>query len=447
MKTIFVNGVMPDRCGVFLQFMAQRFKVASPVLANPAGRSDLHFINSLKAVGASSGEELSARDEQVSRETTILTAQVKRDLAFALPGVDFDDPDQLEVIRQKVRPRVERVLDGVSHFRRFHALSPVSMVVSGSDYGSHSRGVVLAAKEMGIPTLNVEHGFFFTRFDWDLIDGPGVLPTLFTSDFANLDNELEVEIFSREAAHFPHVETKFLSLGTPLGGSSARNLDPRESAAALGLEEGKKHVLILGTWIETRALNSVVRGQVDLIDTYEDLFRSLARSTALGEIDLVIKVHPADGHPEVFEGVKAGLQKMAAGFGLPRPLILADRLPEALSACDVAITLGFSSVLFDIFQLEKQAVVMIPDFLVPSSRENWQTDLGVALRSKVLTVVENGSEAWAQVVSGFLPENKATFQLAVDGLKKKYNLDDRTVVEKSAAIIRWMEEYLASPES
>jgi hypothetical protein len=446
MKTVFVNGVMLDRCGVFLQLLAQKFQVAGPFLGNPPGRPDLHFLNSREALGPASEEQRVAWDAQVTREVSTLVEQVQRDLAIALPGEDFEDPGHMVEIRQQVLPRVERVLDLDHHFRRFQASCPVSMVVSGSDYGSHSRAVVLAAKELGIPTLNIEHGFFFTRFDWNLIDGPGVLPTLFASDFANLDNDLEVEVFSREAAHFPQVKTQFLGLGTPLGDTSARDLDSRTSAAALGLAEDKKHVLMLGTWIEARAMNSVVQGQIDLIDTYEDLFRSLAPSDVRQNIDLVIKVHPADGHPEVFQGVKAGLEKMALSFGLPMPLILSDRLPEALSACDVAITLGFSSVLYDIFQLGKPAVVMIPDFLVPSRRENWQTELCVPLRAKVMTVVESGADAWVQVGAAFRPENQQAFHRAAQELKQKYHLEYRSVVQKSAAIITWMEEFLSRSE-
>ncbi len=310
--------------------------------------------------------------------------------------------------------------------------------------GGMRRWVTLElAKEQGIATLNIEHGFFFTRFKSELIDSEGVLPTLFTSDFANLDNALEMEGFAREAANLPHVNTKFLALGTPVETVASSCLDRDEALKALGLTGAKKRVLLLGSWIEARAINSVVNGQIDIINTYEDLLRSLAESDFRHEMELLIKVHPADGHPEVFEGVKAAIEQMAAGFGLPVPLIYRDQLAEVLGASDVVISLGFSSVLFDVFQLGKQSVVLVPEFLVPSKRENWATELSIPLQEGVMVVAENGTDTWARVQSSYEPGKRAEFAAKVDRLSQLYSLGYRSVEDKSESIIEWIEEYLA----
>lgn len=442
MKTIYLNGVMLDRCSEFVGMLARRFQVAAPGLELLRENPDLQVINALTAVEKRSADDVQARSRNMERHSAELMEQVRLDLTSLGLASVADQALASQEVRKDLVTRTARVLDLEDGFRRFHAAHPVDMVISGSDYGSHSRSVVMAAKELGVPTLNIEHGFYFMRADWDLADGPGYLPTLFLSDFANLDNGLEKEVLSREADSFPHLETRFLDLGTPVDTVFDPGLDAKTSAAALGLQEGRIRVLMLGTWIEARAMNSMVMGQADIIDTYEDVIRSLAGSENGHKIDLIIKVHPVDAHPEVFPGVKAGLEKMATSCGLPIPLVLNDRLSEALAACDGVITQGFSSVLLDVFHRGKPAVVFLPPFLVPTGWANGEKKRCVPLRENMVTVAMNGKEAWDQVLAGMQPKNQEAFRQARAELIQKYNLEYQTVSQKSEKIVNWLEEYL-----
>lgn len=442
MKTLYLNGLMMNRCGTFLEQLARRFQVAAPGLAASLPDADLHVVDSRTVAGSPTPEQLQQHARRVASEAQTLAAVMSEDLAAA--GLSCGPEWRLppDVVRSRLVPRVSHVLGLELEFRNFVARHPVDLVISGSDYGSHSRIITLVARELGIPTLNLEHGFFFSRFDQDRVDARSVLPTVFVSDFVNLDNELEKEGFAREAAARPVPASTFLALGTPMRTVAATGPASDDAAAALGLEPSDRRVLVLGSWIESRSVNSVIQGQLDTMAAYEDLLASLAASEMGPQVQLLIKLHPVDASPEVFPRVRAALLDMAAEHGLPRPEVFADRLPELLSAADVVVSMGFSSVLFEAFQLGKPAVVRVLPFLAPSRRSGWQKDINVPLREGVMTAVESGSEVWDEVAACLQPRHRQELAAARERLCRTYGLDFPSVETKSARIIDWIEKLL-----
>ncbi len=123
------------------------------------------------------------------------------------------DEQYLQDTRQ---PKVPRLLLQEKRFRYFVQRHLVDMVISGSDYASHSRAITRAARALGIPTLDLEHGYFFTRIVPNLGRPRGKMPLIFASEFVNLDNELEVELLEGDTRNFPDQGTRFLGLGTPI---------------------------------------------------------------------------------------------------------------------------------------------------------------------------------------------------------------------------------------
>lgn len=67
-----------------------------------------------------------------------------------------------------------------------------------------------------------------------------------------------------------------------------------QARAKLGLDPERIQVLIGGSWIEARNVQMLLGAQIDIMDTYEDLFRSLAAGTFRHRLQLTIKLHPAD---------------------------------------------------------------------------------------------------------------------------------------------------------
>ena len=442
MKTIYINGLMRERCGDFLNRLAGRFRVVGEGLRPLTQAPHLHFVDPGAGREKPAEAEVQEQARSVIRQTEELAAHLAADLKQAglCPDAGWQVP--AEVIRNDLLPRVNVLMRRERLFRDYHARHGVDLVISGSDYGGHSRPVALAARELGVPTLNLEHGFFFSRFQSWLIEDKAFLPTLFVSEYANLDNALEVAGFAREAEDYPHLGTRFLDLGTPVESVADQDLDRAAALQSLDLPDGRPRVLILGSWIEARAMNSLVQGQLDTMAAYEDLFRSLARHPRAGEVDLLIKLHPAEGHPQVFPGVQAALADLARQAGLPPPRVYKDNLPELLSVCDVVVTMGFSSVLFDAFQLDRPAVVLVLPFLAPSRQAGWQERISIPLRAGVMAAVETGEEVWSRVFAGLDPQERERLQQARAKLRERYGLEYRPVQEKSAAILAWIENLL-----
>ncbi len=443
MKTIYLNGLMVERCQVFTEALARRFIVVAPGLRYDANNPDLHLVDARAETGQIGPAARRDFVQRVVEQSAVLAGSLASDLVAADVGFSTDWQVPEEFINSEILPKVERLQTAETVFQDFHARQPVDLVISGSDYGSNARPVALAARELGIPTLNIEHGFFFTRCDPDLNEHKSVLPTRFVSEYANFDNALEVESFSKEAQDDPRGGTTFMTLGTPVATAVPICPGRAEAVAALGLAAEKKIVLLFGSWIESRAINNLVQGQIDTIDAYEDLLRSLAATGLAGDVELLIKLHPVEAHPDVFPGVKAALETMASTMGLPAPRVYCDQLPELFGASDVVVTMGFSSLLFDAFQLGKPTIVRVMPYLTPGTTKDWRTEMNAPLREGVITAVESGDAVWSQVQSYLEPGGQEKLAAARERLCNKYELRAPSVEDKSAAIIQWIAELLA----
>lgn len=443
MKTIYLNGVMLDRCEVFVTQLARKFRVALPGWSAAGADPDLHLINPLAVLPPRTESEVHEHAQQVVDQTAVLADSLAADLTALDVGFEPDWRVPGDFIQENLVPRINELLTRESDFRRFHAQQPVDLVISGADYGSQARVVVLAARQLGVPTLNLEHGFFFSRFDSERVTEKSVLPTVFTSDYANLDNALEVAGFARDADRFGLTNSRFLSLGTPVETVCAACTSREEAVNSLGLDGQKKCVLLLGSWIEARAVDNLIAGQLETIAAYEDLLRSLAASGIGPEVELLIKLHPVEAHPAVLPGVKAALERIAVGLGLPVPHVHGARLAELLSAADVVVSLGFSSLMFDAFLLGKPSVVLALPFLAPSRRDDWRREMSAPLRAGVQTAVATGAEVWAEVQACFTPARQAELKAARAHLSRDFDLEFRSVATKSEAIIDWIANLLA----
>jgi hypothetical protein len=443
LSTIFLNGLMPDRHSLFIRRLAARHTVAGTHLDGltdlRAGRfldyaADRDLMRSPLAEGF---------EGRLAEQIRILAGNLAADLRSSPvgPGPDWRlDPAFIE---ESLRPRVTALLTQDLRFRVFAQQHPVDLVVSGSDYASHSRVIALAARDMGLPTLNLEHGFFFNQIASEHRLPRGRMPLIFASEYVNLDNDLEKEWFEQERARFPHQDLRFLSLGTPVDSVASQALSRSEATAALGLNPDKVQVMLAGSWLEARSAQALVAAQVDTVDLYENLFRSLAADDFRHRMQLTIKLHPADARPDVLPGVVAGLADLADDCGLVRPLILSDRLPEVLGAADVVLALGYSSVLYDAFLLGKPSVAVFPRVLAHSDKPDWMTRSTAPQRAGVSVATTDGAEAWRLAQAWLEPERQRRFAADHLAFSDRYGLRQRTPTQKCDAVIGWIEQQLA----
>lgn len=447
MSLLFLNGLMPERHGQFIRTLGRGHVLAGTRLEALAGDPDLRIIDYLDDRRLASSPLLVDLEANLTEQTGILADSLSADLAATSGDPRLAAPLAAREIAEVVQPRVARLLMDELRFLAFAQEHPVDMVISGSDFGSHSRVVARTARRLGIPTLDIEHGFFFSRLTGDYARVRGRMPPLFTSAFVNLDNELERQNLEHEQALFPRhhadEDVRFLALGTPIDTVATQEMPRLEAIYALGLDPERIQVLIGGSWIEARSVQMLLGAQIDTMDLWEDLFRSLACTEFRHRLQLTIKLHPADCRPDVLPGVTAALESLAHRYGLEPPLILSDALAEALSACDVLLTLSFTSILFDAFLMGKPAVVIFPRYLHLAEGDVWLRDSTLPLQARVCEATTDGADAWRRVEAWLEPGRREQFARDREAFAQRYGLRDRPVPEKCEAILAWIEAQLA----
>ena len=448
MSLLFLNGLMPERHECFIRTLGRAHTLAATRWGKLAGDPALRTIDYLDDRYLEEAPGRAALPARVQEQVHVLAASLAADLRAHPLAARVAHPLSTAEVEDLVRPRVERLLREELRFGRFAQAHPVGMVISGSDFSSHSRIIARAARAQGIPTLDIEHGFFFSRLADDWCRLRGRMPLMFTSEHVNLDNALEVELLGHEQATYPPADpaqhVTFLGLGTPID-TVARQCLPREQALlALGLDPSRLQVLLGGSWIEARSVQKLLGAQVDMMDLYEDLFRSLAASDLRDRLQLVVKLHPADARPDVLPGVTRALAALAARCGLPCPLILHDRLAEAMSACDILVATSFSSVLYDAFMMGKPSLVVFPRYLVPAGDDGWRGACTRPLQAGVCEAAADGADAWRRVGAWLDPARRERFARDHEAFSRRYGLSDRPVQEKCDALAAWIDGQLAA---
>ena len=448
MSLLFLNGLMPERHGQLIRTLGRGHVLAGTRLESLAGDPDLRIIDYLDERRLAASPLLADLEANLAAQTRVLAGSLSADLAAiargAQPAAPLDEPE----IAEAVRPRVARLLMDELRFLAFVQEHPVDMVLSGSDFGSHSRVVARTARRLGIPTLDIEHGFFFSRLAGAWCRVRGRMPLLFTSAFVNVDNELEKQLLEHEQAQFPRhhadEEVQFLALGTPIDTVASQGVPRLEAIHALGLDPERVQVLVGSSWIEARYVQMLLGAQVDTMDAWEDLFASLARTDFRHRLQLTIKLHPADCRPDVLPHVTSALESMARGHGLEPPLILSEALADALSACDVLLTMSFTSILYDAFLLGKPSVAIVPRYLRPGDGQDWRLNCTLPLQARVCEATTDGADAWRRVESWLEPGRQEQFARDREAFSRKYGLKDRPVQDKCEAILAWVEAQLSA---
>ncbi len=441
MKTVFINGLMLPRSKELVRALCREFIVVGigfKDLNESLGTNVVDPFDSIKETDFMHDKDFV---DEVVAQTKILNENLSRDVSVSplgpAPGWSLDKHKHEQVVMRKVA----NILYQMQVFKKFNALQPVHMLISGADYSSHSRPLVMVAKDLNIPSLDVEHGFFFSTMFAKFKPDQGNIPTLFASDFVNLDNNLEVSIISDHLAAFPTLSPQLLAMGTP-GDTVAGHAPSKKTARSLlGLDPDRKQVLLLGSWIEARMAGSLLSGQLDTIKLYSDLFEKLASSELRHQIDLMIKLHPADCAPNVFPHVSACLMDLAQQNGLPAPTIYTDRLAEVLAAADVVLTVSWTSLIWDAFLMEKPTVMLLPEYLKESFKPGWQQKGNIPLAEGIVLAAEDAREAWVFAENCLTQGYQQELVSNCRKLRKKYDLRDKTIQEKSIEITQWVADF------
>ncbi len=441
MKTVFINGLMAERSIVLMRALCREFTVVRIGYQDMNDDPEITIHEPSEFVGEFDFTGNEDFTKHIIFEADILSRNLARDACISPlgPPEGWSLPKQKHL--QMILPKVANLLAKVQIFRDFHAHQPVHMLISGADYSSHSRPVVLAARDLGVPTLDIEHGYFFNLMFSAFKPDQGYIPTIFSSDYVNLDNQLEISIMTDHLEPYPTISPQLLGLGTPAITVADEAPDQNTARKNLGLDDPRKQVLLLGSWIEARMAGSLLAGQFDTINLFKDLFAALARGGMAEKADLMIKLHPADCKPQVLPHVSACLMDLAQQVGLPPPTIYTDRLAEVLAAADAVLAISWTSVLWDAFLMDKPAVMLLPNYLTESFKPGWRQKGSIPLVEGVVRAAASADEAWQMVEDCLLPEHQVEFATRCRQVRTKYGLKDKSVEQKSRDIALWVVDY------
>ncbi len=441
MKTVFINGLMADRSMVLIRALCREFTVFGTgyQALNDDPEITIHEPSDIIGTFDFAGNE--EFTQRIVAQAEILSSNLARDASVSPLG----PPEGWSLGRQKhlqmILPRVAHLMHQVQVFRDFQAQQPIHMLISGADYSSHSRPLVLAARDLGVPTLDIEHGFFFNLMFAAFKPDQGYIPTLFSSEFVNLDNPLEVSIMTDHLDDYPTISPLLLGLGTPVDTVADKAPDQVSARKTLGLDAQRKQVLLLGSWIEARLAGSLLSGQFDTINLFTDLFAALARSGVGKEMDLMIKLHPADCKPQALPHVSACLKDLAGQAGLPAPTIYSDRLAEVLAASDVVLAISWTSVLWDAFLMGKPAVMFLPNYLTESFKAGWRQEGNIPLMEGVMRAAADADEVWQMVEDCLQNGYQEKLATRCRQVREKYDLIDKSIEQKSRDITEWILDF------
>lgn len=440
MTTLFCRGLFPDRNVGFFGELCQRHRVI--VARDEECWAELGF----PVVYA---EDLVPEAER-SLSSQVLEREVDRCVSFTetklremcrRPGVRGLTDAEIDQIRTKaVRAILVSRVVGTLCDRK-----AIDMVVTNADYSGWRRPAVVAARDRGIPTLTIEHGFFCARPEPQACRPGTASPFLYVSDYVNLDNPLDLDIVRqlREAAGTQST-SELLALGTPKDGTADTTLSREDACNRLGLRSDRPVVMIAGQWTFAVA-PSFLRSFAEEAGFYRDALAAVGRLPREMDCQVIVKVHPALGEERVLTGIaeyvagerdRCGVQKMVTTVGY---------LPESLAAADAVVCPGPSSVLWEavpggtagfILPLPSQIEnVLIPERLESANELCRRGLMRYALSSEDLT---------DRLAVALRPGARESAVEAARQLATDYDIVRRTPDEKAERVADWIDERLGA---
>ncbi len=437
-KIVFVVGMFPDKNSVFLDVLCREFRVVM-FRAQYFATRDNGTIEFAEDLLASDAQEFDWRafcwDLHQAVELT------ESAIAEILPGTA--NP----ALSEEEFSRLYTLSFQTSYLAHaFEALATkigVDFVIANADCSAIRRCIVVKAKQLGIPTLDIEHGFNHSLMpEPELLRQDFVPYPMFISDYVNLDNELEA---GRWQAYYKHTATtdipRFLTWGTPNTISSAA-LTKAEARDRLGIDPAMPVITVAGTWNEARDVSVVLDALLGEGEFYQSAFAAIARVQHTAEAQVLVKLHPAYAREPLLSDCRCHLEHLAESLGMQIALIAEGGLSEVLSASDVIVCPTDSSILWEAF------LVGVPGIILPASgffhRFFLADELGngnVLAKAGWLQYVFSRS-ALEEAIRHFLNPDAQELGASRQEICERYGLELRTAEQKSERLVRWMKGLL-----
>ncbi len=440
-RHIFAVGLFPSANKEFLRHLCQRFRVFT---------FEHHYFEPKQGPGPEIAENLLSKDEIKPDNRTLVWAtsellrHAETTLESWLPG-----NGQLPLQREEfeaVFPGCYAALCSLHVFKKIVAQYGVDMVVCNADYSGLRRPIIMEARKLGIPTLDIEHGFFGAAPTASALKSGMQPPSVFCSDFVNLDNELEKTCWqSLQDASHGKSNSQFLTLGTPNDHSFDANISRTEALQRLGLAPNRFTITVASTWMEAHIPAVVLEGQMQHVYFFKDVLRVLARLQPEHDLQIILKMHPAftTGDRTAWEGALEFLQKYAEAVNIDIALTASSALSEIIAASDLLIYPNASSLLWEYFIAGKPGIVYYTPVLYEDYYDAEKLNSSNALFRAGCARFAFDIEQLQERIEHYLqPDNYVAFEQKVAELRGKYNLQHRSLEEKCRNICKWIAKYL-----
>lgn len=334
------------------------------------------------------------------------------------------------------------LLNFANMFRRLVQKEKIDLVMVNSDYSAYRRTIVLEAKKHGIPTFNVEHGFFAMEPEPEAMQ-PEFLPSMpFVSDYINLDNEIERDIWQKHArvANLDG-QMHFVVNGTPNIQPSKSEYSKLTARSLLKLDPQKFTITLAGSWSEARYPSYLFMEQIYQLKFYELFFRALSQFKFKEKVQVIIKFHPT--YEQTFSEAKQALLKMVEKYPIKPSRITYDNLSPVLAATDLIVCPNRSSILWEGFLHKIPGILFyLSNFKNVMFKKEKLNESNILFRKGCLKYVFTQDELLEAVEYFFDQENYRKYLKTNLDICSEKNISNQGVKQKIENINTWLCEFL-----
>jgi len=436
MTTIFATGLFADRHQHFIRKLCQEFEVLT---FKGGGLEVLQDISYQYAEDC-----LEASAQNISLENYVW--EMHQGLSFVekqLEEIFPNDPKSTLTTAEflKFHQMSFSVIRDTRVFRNLLQVTKIDMVVTCADYDSTKRrNVVMVARENGIATLNIDHGSHFPYMPRELFKENMWRTLRNAAEYVNVDNVLEEEALKGYFdAERPGAKSSFIVCGTPMDQSYDPSLSRESASEELKLDPDTFHLTLMGTWDGGSNLSSMVQSQVDYVEFLDNFLEAFATFPRKDELQIIFKLHPAHGRPDVFFDVKRAWENKVKKIGGKSPIVIADRLTEVVSASDLIVSPGFTSVQWDTFLADVPSLVLPLDSYVAKIKDpEMMKQANEMYQKKLLRVVLNQEELWQEVDFFMCQDNLQQYKKDIKSFKEEKSIEMESPAIKVDRLCDWI---------
>lgn len=437
-KTIFCHGFRLDQHVTFLRILARDFRIAC--FLNSA-EAKIGLPDSIIVEDELVPEDYAVGSEELSVEFSKLRANLNRRASEATSVV------QGELSEDAVVPLKEysrTLLSMEKAFVAFCEKVKVDLILVDCEQEKSRRILVLQGKSLGIPIVNMLHGFYGHMPDGSLLNSGTYLRQNFLADYLVVDNKLEQRYFESIQNLGPRrYQQKILPWGTPIEASYAPGKTKDKALAELDLYLGGFTVGIIPSWYYTGE-PGFIEAKLFEADFFREVFSELAQMSENFELQVVLKAHPAFALDDVYPGWTEAIYQIAKETGLKQLQIRRDKLSEVIEASDFLVSNMLTSVVWDGLICSKPSVIRpttaMRIYQDPSLKNFDSTNPLYEAKSVIFAHDQNDL---GKAFSFLLDSGKIEdIVIRLDKIKNTFGIRARTIEDKAQSITRGLNGLL-----